>query len=233
MNALWTTRIAAYRYSPLCLESAKEIIDIKIRRKNLLLDKYGKPPSIITVQEVETIQALLLAEARAAKSFWVHFRALLSPRHNFVRRMPGGEDVVNRLLDVGYHHLTGAVRKILEERGVHADLAIFHVARGAKSAPLAYDLVEMFRADIVDAEVLRFLRLKKKVPTELSQSEIAHFIHEINERLERKYFLAVFKRCHTYRYYMEVQILRFINAINHGKVFESVHLPSRHENRCS
>lgn len=123
------------------------------------------------------------------------------------------------------------MRKFLEAREVPAALGLLHVARKSDSSPLAYDLVELFRADTVDAEVLRFLRLKKK-PLVTADKEIAHFLHEINERIERPHYLKDFCRCHSYRYYMEVQMLKFIAAVNHGKPFEPVHLPARHEGRC-
>ncbi len=121
---------------------------------------------------------------------------------------------------------------MLEQQEISPALGLLHVARNADSAPLAYDLVEMFRADIVDAEVLRFLRLKKKVLTTVEQRDIGHFLHEVNERLQRQHYLRDFKMCHVYRYYMELQILKFIKAVNHGEIFEPLHLPTRHDTRC-
>ena len=112
------------------------------------------------------------------------------------------------------------------------DLGIFHIARNSDSQPLAYDLVEMFRSDIVDAEVLRFLRLKKKKPEKIND-QISHFLYEINKKLDKKFYLKDFHRCHSYKYYMEVQILKFIKAVNHKQIFEPITLPQRHENRCS
>lgn len=141
-------------------------------------------------------------------------------------------DIANRLLDIGYHHITAIVKKLLDGHDISAALGILHSARAADSAPLAYDLVELFRADIIDTEVLRFLHLKKKPLVMPTQQDIAHFLHEVNERLERKHYLKDFKMCHSYRYYMELQVLKFIKAVNHKQAFVPLYLPTRHDVRC-
>ena len=93
--------------------------------------------------------------------------------------------------------------------------------------------MELFRSDIVDAEVLRVLRLKKQPSIELTQKDIVIFIHNLNKRFEKSYFLRDFKQCQTYRYYLELQLVKFIKAINHKEVFVPLTLPTRHDTRCS
>ncbi|MEJ0053353.1 MAG: CRISPR-associated endonuclease Cas1 [bacterium] len=231
MNALWLTRMCAYKHSRHALESAKRLIELKIVRESILLQRYRLAPFVPDFSGVRTMQDILLVEARAARYFWKAFRDLLPGRTSFPGRQPGSDDPVNRLLDIGYHHLTGIVRRYLEERGVSAVLGLLHSARKSASAPLAYDLVEIFRADTVDAEILRFFRLKKK-PVLSATAEIAHFLHELNERLDRPHYLKNFKRCHAYRYYMEVQILKFIRAVDRREPFSPLFLPARHDSRC-
>jgi len=233
MNALWINRLCSYKRLPLSVESAKRLVEIKTERQDALLKKYKKKLSTNDILAAANIQAVLLSEARAAKLYWREFRLLLPSFLGFHGRKPRAADITNRLLDIGYHHLTNVVRKILDRNAVPSVMGILHVAHKTDSAPLAYDLVELFRADIVDAEVLRFLRLKKKVFINLDQRELAHFLHEVNERLERKYYLKDFKMCHPYTYYMELQILKFISAVNHKTVFDPLHLPARHDSRCS
>lgn len=232
MNALWITRMCAYKNAPESLASAHAIVSHKIHRQGALVRRYGLSFRSVPHDAPASIGALLLEEARAAKQFWEGFKALLPAYPEFQGRVPHGTDTVNRLLDIGYRHLTGTVSRYLEARSVPADLGLMHVAGSSDAEPLAYDLVELFRSDIVDAEVLRFLRLKKRPRTTLAPRDIAHFVHEVNERMERQYYLKGFRRCHAYRYYMELQILRFISAINHGEVFVPIHLPTRHESRC-
>lgn len=181
---------------------------------------------------VSAFQDILLKEARGAKHFWNEFRSLLPPWCVFKKRQPHSPDITNKLLDIGYHHITNLVKKILEKYSIDSGLGILHVAHKTNSAPLAYDLVELFRSDIVDSEVLRFLRLKKKPIFELKEKDIARFISRINRRLQRRYFVKIYTKCCPYGYYMELQILKFIRAINHNEVFIPINLPTRHEGRC-
>ncbi len=151
----------------------------------------------------------------------------------FKNRQHGQTDITNRLLDIGYHHITNLVKKILEKYNIEPGLGILHIPHETNSAPLAYDLVEIFRSDIVDTEALRFLRLKKKPFLQLEQKYVAYFLHRINKRLAQKHFVEVFGQCCSYEYYVELQILRFIKAVNHKEIFDPVYLPNRHDMRCS
>jgi len=231
VNALWISRLCEYKKTPLAVVSAQKIIETKIARENALLHTYAKPAFSTHIHTTVTTNQLLLEEARSARHFWHTVQELLPEWTGFKGRQPRGKDIMNKLLDVGYHHLTGVVKKFLEERAVPASLGLIHVPRTSDSAPLAYDLVEMFRADIVDAELLRHIKLKKK-PFLEPDKEIAHFLHEVNERLEKPHYLKEFSSCRPYRYYLELQILKFIKAINHKEPFAPVHLPTRHDSRC-
>ncbi|HLD70513.1 MAG TPA: CRISPR-associated endonuclease Cas1 [Negativicutes bacterium] len=232
MNAIWITRISAYKQTENCFVSAEKIMNIKNQRRELMLKKYGVLLPHIRLADYHNNQAIMLAEGRAAQLFWKQFSLPLPSWCGFRARMPGSDDIVNRLLDLGYHQITNVTRKILEKYDISPALGILHVARKSTSAPLAYDLVEMFRADIVETEVLKFLRMKKQPMEQLRQKDIPIFLYRINRRLARRHFIKSFKQCHTYLYYMELQILKFISAVNHKEVFSPIHLPSRHDGRC-
>ena len=231
MNALWITRMSEYRTSINCIDSARNIIAIKISRQNILLKKYDRAYVDKNITKKNSLNDIFLEEARVAKKFWREFGSLTPQWLNFQTRKPRSGDITNTLLDIGYHHVCGVISSILERHSISPALGLLHIARTSKSKPLVYDLVEMFRSDIVDSEILRFLRLKKKEIVSI-EKEVGHFLHNINMRLERKYYLKNFKTCHTYRYYMELQILSFISAINHKRAFNPIHLPARHEHRC-
>ncbi len=230
MNALWITRMSTYKSSGYSILSARAIIEMKILHQCVLLKRYKRIIPVTTITTKNSINDILLEEARTAKHFWKEFTLLLPSWVKFKSRKPRGVDGANRLLDIGYHHICGIVKKILDTHDISTALGLLHVARTSKSDPLVYDLVELFRSDIVDAEVLRFLRLKKH-PI-IADKEISHFLHEINQRLDRKFYIKQFGVCQTYRYYMELQILSFIHAVNHKKIFVPLRLPARHEQRC-
>lgn len=232
MNALWLERITAYKNSPLALDSARVIIAIKAEHQSVLLKKY-KQEGLVGKGTVTDSNSLLLYEARAAKHFWQTYKKMLPNWTNFPGRRAHAKDATNILLDIGYHHLATKVAKILQTHNVTLAPALFHVAHKEKSAPLVYDLMEMFRSDLVDVEVLKFLRLKKLATQEINQGDISKLLARINKRLLNKYFLRDFGQCHTYEYYMELQIIKFIKAVNHKEVFRPLHLPARHETRCT
>ncbi len=233
MNAIWITRISNYKNTKNCFISAEKIMNLKNQRRELLMKKYSVlVPHIRLTNNIDP-QKIMLAEGRAAKLFWKKFALILPGWCEFRRRYPGSNDMVNHLLDMGYHHITNTVKKIFKKYDISSALGILHVARKSASAPLAYDLVEMFRADIVETEVLKFFRMKKRPLEKLSLKDIPIFLYRINKRLDHKYFIKQFGQCHTYRYYMELQILKFVKAVNHKEVFSPLCLPSRHDTRCT
>jgi CRISPR-associated endonuclease Cas1 len=234
MNALFIKRMSEYVHSAEAFLTAQAIIKTKISRQNVLLKRYQKPTFPTEPRShTATLSDLLLYEARAAKHFWRYYAELLPEWTNFQSRTPKSDDVTNKLLDIGYHHLTNVVKSTLTEKDISPALAILHQAQQSDSAPLAYDLVELFRTDVVDTEVAHFLRQRKIPQPELKQRDIGHFLHNVNERLEKQYYLKDFRQCHTYRYYLDIQITKFIKAVNHSEVFAPLWLPTRHDLRCT
>ncbi len=225
--------MSVYSQSPLALKSAVVLIETKIRQRSALLAAYKMPREVAILGTPTSMQDILLYEARAAKQFWSVYRTLLPTWTRFTSRAPRGSDVTNQLLDIGYHHLTVKISKNLKRRDITAAIGLLHKPRTAKSKPLVYDLVELFRADVVDTEVLRFLRLKKKPIEKLTQEHIVQLLHAINQQLQKKHYLRDFKQCHTYEYYMDLQITKFIKAVNHKEVFTPTLLPMRHDSRCT
>ncbi len=223
--------MCAYKHSPEALASAKEIIRFKIERESIFLQHYAHSPFVVDFDQVRSVRDLLLVEGRAAHHFWRAYAEILPKWCGFAGRSPGGTDITNRLLDIGFHHLTNIIRALLEKHGISPALALLHVPRASDSAPLAYDLVELFRADSVDVEVARYLRLKKKPFNSLHQ-EVPHFVHELKERLDALHYLKDFHQCHSYRYYMELQTLKFVKAVNHKEIVHFLTLPTRHDTRC-
>lgn len=212
--------------------SAENIINLKIKRREFLLKKYGHSSLVGYGGTQNNFMQILLYEARAARYYWKKFSLLLPAWCNFPGRKARRQDIVNTLLDLGYHNLTYQVINIFKKYDIAAVPALLHVARHSKGAPLAYDLVEMFRADIVETQVLKFLRQKKRPLKTLRPKDIAIFLARINRGLEHKYFIKQFGYCQAYKYYMELQVLTFVKAVNHKTIFIPLRLPTRHESRC-
>ena len=223
-----------YAHSSQSLESARNIILHKVVRQQALMQRYDLK---MDVNEKDILSArnsdeLFLAEARVAARYWKRINVPISEHVEFSGRRPRSSDPVNRLLDIGYHHVTGRVKRLLQSRDMHGAIGVLHRARSSKASPLAYDLVELFRADTVDAELLRFFRLKKKPVTQLVKTDIALFLSRLNHRMRKSYYLKTFHACRSYEYYMELQILGFSKAVREKHVFQPIILPNRHESRC-
>jgi CRISPR-associated endonuclease Cas1 len=233
MNALWISRIAQYIQTKEALISAQKIIFLKTKSQNNLLRHFHAPIRLLErISSTKTILELLLEEARHAKYFWLQYKKILPQWVNFPGRIQHGYDISNKLLNIGYHHLTGIVKSICRQKDISTVIGLLHVAHSTDSEPLVYDLVELFRSDVVDREVLHFLRQKKKPIKELSSDTIAHFIFKVKKRLEKQFYIKNFEQCETYLYYMDLQVTRFIKAVNHVTIFEPFSISHRHENRC-
>lgn len=215
------------------MDTARIIIEVKVKRRRILLNKYNIKLKNTPFTQIESLEDLFLYEARNAKQFWRNFKCLLPNWSDFSNRKSHSKDATNKLLDIGYHHLSNEVKKILVKYNIPPEIGIMHVAKNNSDTPLVYDLMEMFRGDVVDEEVLHFLRLKKVTFNKVEPKDVSKFIVRIKKKLNRKYYLKDFKQCHTYRYYMELQILKFIKSVNHQVSFDPIDLPVRHDSRCS
>lgn len=230
MGTLFISRIARYSNHHHALASAEHIIRVKMASQ-CRLTKCSFP----VYQPPKNINKLLLIEARLARQYWKQYAKLLPTWAQFPGRMQHGDnsDVTNTLLDIGYHYLNKKVSNMLKRRDISAAVGLFHVAKTDKSTPLVYDLMELFRVDVVDREVLHYCRLKKKPIIMLTPQEISYFLSRIKRRLGRRVYLTSFHQCHSYEYAMELQILHFIHAVNHLEIFHPIHIPTRHDGRCA
>ncbi len=223
-----------YAHSSFALESAKNILHAKMKAQQILAKSHDQDIDFDhkSTKNVHTIENLLLLEARFAHKYWKSLRTILSGKVVFYGRKPQTNDPVNRLLDIGYHHLTGKVSALFQKHHMNTSIGLFHQPRTSTSEPLVYDFMELFRADIVDAELIKYFHLKKKPVQELNTDEIPLFLSRINIKLNKSFYLKNFSNCRSYHYYMELQILRFAKCVRTKQVFFPISIPRRHENRC-
>jgi CRISPR/Cas system-associated endonuclease Cas1 len=111
MNALWSERISAYRNTPEALETSRTLLTYKDARRSALLRKYRIAIRMGSYDSAKDYPQALLIEARNAKQFWKHYGTLLPSWCIPFARKPQNKDGVNRLLDIGYHHLAHVVEK--------------------------------------------------------------------------------------------------------------------------
>ncbi|MCS6900460.1 MAG: CRISPR-associated endonuclease Cas1 [Myxococcales bacterium] len=147
-------RYAWNRGSSLCAQAAEDLEQLLAR--------------IEAAQDDEALRGL---EGTAAARYFGVFGEMLSPPWTFpgrVRRPP--TDPVNALLSLGYTLLGAEMGRFLMRRGFDLRIGLFHGLRyGRQSLPL--DLIEEFRAPLVDRFVLKLLNLKQLNPTHFETLE--------------------------------------------------------------
>jgi CRISPR-associated endonuclease Cas1 len=232
MNARFLEKLILYRQN-YCIEFCKTILKQKI--KNQFSVVGGRKYSTKFLDEIEKenqIQNLLLIEARAAKFYWKFFREKIKLDYNFKTRDYKNKDIVNQLLNIGYHYLVSRLEKTFIELEIPTEIGFFHKAQTKKSKPLIYDHMEWLRPMIVDKNIIIFLNKKKKPVISLSQKDISKFLSKIKKGFEINYYHKKLTYCLNLDYFTKLVLLNFIESVNKESFFKPTFPSLRHENRC-
>ena len=147
---------------------ARQFVEGKIHNQRMILRRFTRHQDRTLVeaaiQQITALQLKLASvgdiaqvrglEGAAAKAYFAGLKILLPEEINFagrVRRPP--KDPTNVLLSFGYAVLTHNFHTLLRLAGLNAHMGSLHVC-GAGSLALASDLIEEFRAPVVDAVAL-------------------------------------------------------------------------------
>lgn len=181
----------------LSLGYAKNLISSKIHNSKIMLQRrnrfyFDKQANLTSYQEqlqttleqvdkAQNLEEVRGLEGYAAKVYFSAFGELIPEPFNFSgrnRRPP--KDPVNSLLSLGYTLLAQSIEMILNIQGIETQIGFLHQPKDLKSL-LVLDIMEMFRAWIVDDMVIRLLHHEK-----LTASDF--YIDEQNE--QRPVFLC-------------------------------------------
>ncbi len=191
------------------LEIARSIVAAKLHNCRLILSRGQRHQAssassdiIDTVRQrlkqieqslktTASLESLRGSEGAAAALYWRAFATLVPPPWQFSKRQARpAPDPVNALLSLGYTLLYQATAGLLQARGLNAHLGMLHVPGGNHFA-LASDLMEVFRAYVVDACVLKLLHTRQLDPEahsvqadtcNLGNETIRIFIRSIEDR---------------------------------------------------
>lgn len=116
-----------------------------------------------SIESADYIKTIVEQEAQAALKYWAYVRELLADDEvGFERREhKGAKDLVNSMLNYGYAILYSRVWQALLGARLNPYDSIVH-ARQAGKPTFVYDVVEMFRAQVVDRVVITLIQ--KKTP---------------------------------------------------------------------
>lgn len=132
---------------------------------------------------------LMILESQGAIAYWPYIRVLIADDGvDFIsRKHQGATDLVNSLLNYGYAILYARVWKNILAAKLNPSIGILHARQDGKPT-LVFDIVELFRAQMVDRIVISMIQ--KKIPLKmhdglLNESTKRTLIRHILERLNR------------------------------------------------
>lgn len=207
----------------------QRVLALRLARRHDHIDGRHLAPLKTAIQQTQTaanIDALRGIEGMAARRYFALYRQAFAREWQFTkrtRRPP--KDPVNALLSLGYTFLTQNMMMALEAVGLDPYLGYFHAEKYNRPA-LALDLVEEFRAPIVDSLTLdllnhRLLQAKDftKEPGQagvfLTTRGFRTFLRKYSHKLESEFKSRELGRTISYRKLFEVQarkLARFVQG---------------------
>jgi CRISPR-associated protein Cas1 len=165
-----------------CLELAREWVRGKIANSRVILLRYGRKRDfpellraaerlkdiLLKVKEAGDLDSLRGHEGIAARIYFAALGAVFDPDWQFAgRTRQPPTDPVNALLSYGYTLLFYNLYSFLRARGLNPHVGLYHQVRAGHPA-LVSDMMEEFRAIIVDAVVLNLVLNRSLTPEQFS-----------------------------------------------------------------
>lgn len=187
--------------------------------------------AIAQVEGVHDVDSLRGLEGRASAAYFAAFARMVRGDLVFSgrsRRPPG--DPVNALLSLGYSLLTHELFGAVAARGLDPYLGFYHDVRYGRPA-LALDLVEEFRAPVVDRLVLALVNRRVFGPEDFEEREEGGF-RMTKEAFRR--FLAAYEerlggptpvgREGGWRVLFREQVDRLVRAVRWGEGYAAMRI---------
>lgn len=199
------------------ISDGADAIAALIEQVDGLLDTDVSPPDPSQPQKGTVIGILMGMEGAAAAAYFPAYAALLNDewQHIFTKRVKRPPtDPVNALLSYGYTLLINQMAGAAQIVGFDPYIGYLHSTQYGKPA-LALDMVEMFRAPVVDSVVQtllnnRILTLDDFEETlgtwRMKESARRTFLIKFEEKLNSPINHPVFKTKVTYRRCLELQM---------------------------
>lgn len=166
-------------------------------------------------------------EGIAARNYFEIMSDIIPGEYRFKGREHPAKDPVNALLNLGYSVLTKEIYGYIEERGLNPYCGFLHENREGHAA-LVSDLIEEWRAPIVDTTVLS-LMIGGNFPTELfsynvdgicvlEQEGIRLFLGKLEQRMyTQTQYLSYIKKPLTFRESVWHQVEKISKAVITGR----------------
>lgn len=126
------------------------------------------------IEEADSVDRVRSYEAHAAKSYWKAIAAVLPKELNFSQRIKRYSDVepdpFNIALNIGYAALLREVWRAVFIAGLNPYYGFLHVRRPGRMS-LVLDLMEEFRAPVVDRPLIKLARKDPKKIEKLKEED--------------------------------------------------------------
>ncbi|MFQ5903851.1 MAG: CRISPR-associated endonuclease Cas1 [Candidatus Binatia bacterium] len=222
-----------------CLRLAKSIVSAKIKNSRTLLRRHmpggetldGLGRLLENVPGADNLDQVRGFEGAAAAKYFPAFASLLKDPMGFThRRRQPPTDPVNSMLSFGYTLLFYNIFALIKSHGLHPYVGFFHEMRSGHPA-LASDLIEEFRAPVVESLVLYLINSKVLTPKDfalpkeeglpclLSDEARKLFIHHFEQKMNASIihphtnFRVDYRRC------INLQVMEMARCIR-GEISE-------------
>ena len=160
----------------------------------LKIDKLIEKAKNYSQRNEKYTAELMAIESQAAIAYWSYIRVLTADDGiDFIRREhQGATDLLNSLLNYGYAILYARVWKNILAAKLNPSIGVLHAKQDGKPT-LVFDVVELFRAQMVDRVVISLIQ--KKVSLKMHDG----LLNESSKRVLIRYILERLNRYEKYR----------------------------------
>ncbi len=232
-----------YHKPSFCLQVARAVVRGKLHNARAVvlrhLRNHPETPlheplrvledAIAQAEEADDLSSLRGVEGNGSAAYFTAFARMVRGELTFSgrsRRPPG--DPVNALLSLGYSLLTQELFGAVAARGLDPYLGFYHDVRHGRPA-LALDLVEEFRAPIVDRLVLALVNRRVFAPEDFEEGEDGGY--RLSKEAFRRFLTAYEERLAGptpggteggWRAVFREQVGRLVRAVRWGEPYEAV-----------
>lgn len=225
------------------LEISKKMIYAKINNQIVVLRRYSRNQreeieaelKLATIMRdkvwnAQSVEQLMGYEGMAAKEYFKALGNLIHPDFYFSKRSKQPpKDEFNSAISLGYSLLINEICGKLESRGLNPYFGVFHQDK-ERHATLASDLLEEWRAILIDSTMMSLMNGKEIAKTDFYREEGSDAVFLTDEglkiclsKLEKKinatnHYLEELKEPTTFRQAIGFQIEKLIRAIENRDV---------------
>jgi CRISPR-associated protein Cas1 len=121
--------------------------------------------------DVTLVNSVMVREAHAASKYWTSLGIMIPARFKFPgRKTRGASDPVNMLLNYGYAILRNEVWSAVTYAGLDPFGGFLHADKSSRPS-LVLDLMEEFRAPVVDSIVMRLVCQRNIPPSRIAEEK--------------------------------------------------------------